>query len=284
MSEAKESEAKESAAKETGATGIEVVVTGAVATVTFNRPKVRNALNLAAVQVLGETLDELTGRPGVRAIVLTGAGGTFCAGADLADRAGSLGDAGRDAAMMGAVSRVITTLLTGPLPVVAAVRGAAAGVGASIALASDLVVAAEDSYFLLPFTGIGLIPDGGATATVTASIGRVRALRLALRRERFYAPEAYAAGLVAAVCAPESVQETAAAWATELGAGSAAANAAVKRLINTHAFGQLGDLLDRETENQLRLLAGPDFREGVDAFIARRKPVFTAADAASAAG
>jgi enoyl-CoA hydratase len=271
-----------SEAKDTRAAGIEVAHTEAVAVVTFNRPQVRNALNLAAVQVLGQTLEELSRLPRVRAIVLIGAGGTFCAGADLADRAGTLGDADRDAAMMGAVSRVITALLTGPLPVVAAVQGAAAGVGASIALASDLVVAAEDGYFLLPFSGIGLIPDGGATATVAASIGRVRALRLALRRERFYAPEAYEAGLVAAVRAPETVRETAIAWATELSVGSAAANAAVKRLINAHAFGELGDLLGRETENQLRLLAGPDFREGVAAFLARRKPVFP--DPASAPG
>lgn len=246
----------------------------AVAVVTLDRPRVRNALGLAEVGLLDATLHELADQPDVRAVVLTGAGGSFCSGADLAGRLDSLGDTGRDAAIMAAVSGLITTLLTTRLPVVAAVEGAAAGMGASIAFACDLVVAADDAYFLLPFTGIGLIPDAGATATVAASLGRARALRLALRRERLHAPQAHEAGLIAAVCASAQVQGTAAEWAADVAALPAAAVAATKRLLNERTIGPVASVLAGESDQQRRLLASPDFQEAVRAFTERRAPVF----------
>jgi enoyl-CoA hydratase len=255
-----------------------------VAVVTLNRPSVRNALTLSGVQDLQATLKGFAVDPSVRAVVITGAGGSFCSGADLAGRVESLGDADRDAAIMEAVSALITTLITSRLPIVAAVEGGATGMGASIAFACDLVVASDEAYFLLPFTGIGLIPDAAATATVTASIGRAAALRMVLRRERLAAPRALDAGLIAAICAPSEVQETARAWATELAAGSAVAIAAAKRLINDQSLGAVEDVLAAESDQQRRLLAGADFREGVLAFVERRTPVFAAPPSRSSSG
>jgi enoyl-CoA hydratase len=247
---------------------------GGVAVITLNRPAVRNALGLTEVGLLDSTLNALAEQPDVRAVVLSGAGGSFCSGADLAGRVESLGDAGRDYAIMAAVSSLVTTLLTTRLPVVAAVEGAAAGMGASLAFACDLVVAADDAYFLLPFTGIGLIPDAGATATVAASIGRARALRLALLRERFYAPQAYDAGLIALSCPRAEVQRTASDWAADLAAMPAAAVAATKQLLNERTIGPVQAVLGDEGDQQRRLLASSDFQEAVRAFTQRRPPAF----------
>jgi len=246
-----------------------------VARLTFNRPATRNAIDLAGMQRLGDLLIELASAEAVRCMLVTGAGGSFCSGADLGQgEEEEFGDPRHASLMMHATARVIRALVGSPVAVVAAVPGPAAGVGASIALACDLVVASDDAYFLLPFTGIGLVPDGGATATVAASIGRARALRLALRGERLTAQAAYEAGLVAAVCTADELMVTAEEWATDLANGPRAAIARTKALINDASLAGLGDALDRETAEQIPMLASADFREGVAAFRERRPPVF----------
>lgn len=240
---------------------------------TLNRPDVYNAVDRQTLAQLADLLERLGQDQSVRCVVLSGAGKAFCSGADLSvDPCES--DESEFRRMMDVTGRVITLLTTLPVPVIAAVNGPAAGVGASIAFASDLVIAARGAYFLLPFTGVGLIPDGGATRTVAASIGRTRALRLALRRERLGAQEAFDAGLVAAVCAPEELTALATQWAAELVAGPRLAIARCKSVINDHTIGNLDDVLARESHEQVQLLGSADFAEGVTAFVERREPVF----------
>jgi enoyl-CoA hydratase len=248
-----------------------------VARLIIDRPQVHNALDRPAMELLGDVLEQLADDASVRCVVLTGSGRAFCAGADLAaGRAEDLDDApgGGAEQMLAAVGRVITLLTTLPIPVIAALRGPAAGVGASLALAADLVVASEDAYFLFPFTGIGLLPDGGATLTLATAVGRTRAMRLVLRRERFPAQEAFNAGLVAAVCPAEELEATAEAWAVELAAGARLALARTKAAVNAATLSGLRHALGRETVDQVRLLAAADFREGVASFLERRTPAF----------
>ncbi|MBD8605418.1 enoyl-CoA hydratase/isomerase family protein [Aeromicrobium sp. CFBP 8757] len=159
-------------------------------------------------------------------------------------------------------------------PIIARVVGSAAGVGASIAFACDLVVASRRSFFLLPFTGNGLLPDGGATLTVAASIGRARALRLALLRERLTAPAAFDAGLIATVCEESEIDRLVRDWAAQLAGGATTALSRTKAAINSSTLGGLAAALHRETEEQLPLLVSADHREGVKAFFEHRPPEF----------
>lgn len=173
-----------------------------------------------------------------------------------------------------AANRVATTVRDFPRPVIAAVNGAAAGVGVSLALACDLTVASESSYFLLAFTRIGLMPDGGATALVAASVGRARAMRMALLAERLPAAEALAAGLIADVYADDDFDARVDELAARLADGPVDAYAATKHAINATTLTELDGALGREFDGQMQLLAGPDFREGVRAFEQKRKADF----------
>lgn len=239
-------------------------VGGGVARLTLNRPSRRNAVDLATMRVLADRVERAAADPDVACLVLDGADGSFCAGGDLgADMDEIVFGAGD---MLAATGRVISGLVQARKPVIAAVAGPAVGVGAALAFASDLVVATTSSYFVIPFVGVGLIPDGGATATVAASVGRARAMRMALRRERLSAEDALAIGLVAAVCDPDDLAATVAGWSADLAAGPRAAIAGTKALINDRTLADLGDVLEREAEEQVVLLASPDFRAAVEAF------------------
>lgn len=242
-----------------------------VVTLTINRPERRNSIDLAGMIALGDHLERLTADPDVRCVVLTGAGESFCSGADLGG--GGPKPAGDKPALsaMEATARVIGAIAAAPFPVIARVHGPAAGVGASFAFASDLVVATSESYFLLPFTGLGLIPDGGATLTVAAAVGRARAMRLALLRERFGAQDAYDAGLIAAVCDPAELDGIVSTWTATLTASPAAGVSGTKAAINAQTFATLTEALDTETRVQNERLSSPDFAAAVAAFATKKK-------------
>ena len=246
-----------------------------VATVTLNRPDRRNAIDVPAMRLLADNLGALATRADVRCVVLRGSGGAFCAGADLPDADLELPGRENNVAMLTAVEEVVTTLAGFPAPVLAQVEGPAAGVGASIAFACDLVFAARTAFFLLPFTGIGLVPDGGATLTVAASMGRARAMRMALLGERLPATTAFDAGLVSEVCAPEDLAQRIDEVAVLLASGPTRALGHTKAAINASTLGGFGEALARETAAQLPLLEGADYREGVLAFREGRRPIFT---------
>ena len=158
---------------------------------------------------------------------------------------------------------------------VAVVQGPAAGVGASLALACDVVLASENGYFMLAFTKIGLMPDGGASALVAAAVGRIRAMRMALLAERIPANEALQAGLVTAVYPADELDAEVDKVVTTLVRGPVVALAKTKEAVNATTLTELDAALEREHSGQAALLRGTDYREGIQAFQERRTANFT---------
>src|SRR5699024_3402404 len=185
-----------------GAAALQVRRAGGVFTVTIDRPSRMNALDGATVDELIRTLADGAREEGTRVVVLSGAGRAFCTGADLADMAAAPPPADaaeadeRAAETMRRAESLVRAVIEAPVPVLAHVTGPAAGLGASLAVACDLVYASREAYFLLSFTGIGLMPDGAASLLVPASIGRARANAMVLLGERLAAEDAESAGLV----------------------------------------------------------------------------------------
>lgn len=261
----------------TGTDHLSVALDGNVLSVTFNRPDSLNSLTAEMVETLCDVLDRAATDPAVRVVRLAGAGRGFCAGAGISaeDQATLHGTGAVIDPLLEAINRAIPLISTLPKPVVAVVQGPAAGVGVSLALACDIVLASETAFFLLAFAKIGLMPDGGATALVAASIGRTRALRLALLAERLPASEALEYGLVSAVYPAEGLEAGVAAVIEKLASGPAVALRLTKQAINAATLGELVPAIGRETDGQLQLLRSRDFKEGAKAFQQRRAAVFT---------
>jgi enoyl-CoA hydratase len=246
---------------------------GAILTITLNRPERLNSVTTQVLDDLAELIEEAGADQGVRVVVLTGAGRAFSAGADLKSGDDSNKPPGVETLI--AANRVVRALRAIPQPTIAAVNGPAVGVGCSMALGCDLVVASDKAYFLLSFTSIGLMPDGGATALVPASIGRARAMAMALVPERVPAAEAVASGLIYRVVPADALAETVAALTERLSTGAPLALAAAKQAVNDASLDQLEGALQREAEGQLVLLQTADFFEAVVAFAEKRPPKFT---------
>lgn len=241
---------------------------GAVVRVIINRPSRRNALTAELIgRLLGE-FRRLATDPTCRVVVLTGADESFCSGADLRL------DRKPDLEMLHLATDLITVMTTMPQPIIARVPGPAVGIGVPIAIAADLVVAAESAYFLLSFVDIALMPDGGATALVPAHIGRARAMQLALSPERLPAVTAQAWGLIHRAVPDTELDETVALLAERFSSGAAEALAATKAAVNQATLGGLHDALRREAEGQDRLIGTADFEEALNAFAAKRPPRF----------
>ncbi len=250
---------------------LEVSVADGALWLRLNRPEVLNALSDEMAADLARHVEEATTRDDVRVVVVTGTGGAFCTGADLS---GADAHERFDVRALDAANRIVRAITSLDKPVVAAVNGVAAGVGCSAALAADLVVAAESASFLLAFARIGLMPDGGATATVAAAVGRARAMRMALLAEPLTAREAYDAGLVSHVVPDAEHPALVAAIVGRLAAGPPLAFAATKKAVNAATLHQLQGALERERSGQSVLLRTADVAEGMRAFGARRRPVF----------
>jgi enoyl-CoA hydratase len=250
---------------------LEVSVDGGALWLRLNRPEVLNALSDEMAADLARLVEEATARDDVRVVVLSGTGSAFCTGADLS---GADAHERFDVRALDAANRIVRAITNLDKPVVAAVNGVAAGVGCSAALAADLVVAAESASFLLAFTRIGLMPDGGATATVAASIGRARAMRMALLAEALPAREAYDAGLVSHLAPDAELPAVVATLVARLAAGPPLAYAATKKAVNAATLAPLEGALERERSGQAVLLRTADVAEGMRAFGERRRPVF----------
>lgn len=260
----------------TGITDLTVSLDAQVLTVTLNRPGSLNSLTEAMLTHLADTLDTAADDPEVMVVRLGGAGRGFCAGAGISaeDQAAQANSPTIDSLLL-AANRAVRSITALPKPVVAVVHGPTAGVGVSLALACDVIVASETAFFLLAFTKIGLMPDGGASALVAAAVGRVRALRMALLAERISAAEAFEFGLVSSVHPADEVSAAAAAVIDTLVAGPAVALRKTKQAVNAATLTELEAALDRETEGQRVLLRSKDFVEGTRAFQERRKASFT---------
>jgi enoyl-CoA hydratase len=246
---------------------------GPVLNLLLDRPAKLNALTDELSDALADELERAASYDDLRVVVLRGAGRAFSAGADISG--GEQATSQLDHRALDRVNRIVRAVTRLDVPVVAAVGGVAAGAGCSIALACDIVVAAESASFLLAFTRIGLMPDGGSTATVAASIGRARAMRIALLAEPLTAREAYDAGLVSHLVEDEALDTTVEELVRRLAAGPPLAQAATKRAVNAATLAGLDEALERERTGQTVLLRTSDATEGMDAFAAKRRPEFT---------
>ena len=252
-------------------TDLEVRVEDGALWLRLNRPDQLNALTGEMVVEAISQLRRATSRDDVRVVVLTGTGAAFSAGADLG---GEDAQDNYDADSVDAANLVVRAITDLDKPVVCGLNGIAAGVGMSIALACDLVVATESAALTLAFTRIGLMPDGGATATVAASVGRARAMRLALLSDLLSAREAYDAGLVTHVLPDSDYAEGLDKVVRRLASGAPLAFAATKRAINAATLGSLEGAFQRERAGQSLLLRTDDVREGMKAFVDKRRPEF----------
>lgn len=246
---------------------------GAVTVVRINRPERRNALTTAVKVALRDALARVADDAGVRAVVVAGEGGHFCAGQDLAEHAETLA-ADPDhvfATVEEHYSPITRSLATMPKPVIAAVDGVCVGAGLGFALAADLRVFARTAVLGTAFTGIGLTCDSGLSATLPRAVGEARARELVLLAETFTAEQAIEWGVAGRLAEPGSAVDDALALATRLADGPTSAYAESKRLL---AF-SLDRTLTAEYDAQTRLGATEDHRNAVHAFLAKQKPTFT---------
>jgi 2-(1,2-epoxy-1,2-dihydrophenyl)acetyl-CoA isomerase len=248
---------------------------GPVATITINRPSARNALTNETKVSLLNALRDCSSDAGIRAVILTGAGGAFSAGQDLREHA--------DQAAAGAspvdtvrdhYNPLVMTITGMAKPVIAAVPGVAAGAGASLAFACDFRIAARRASFLMAFARIGLTADSGASWTLPRLIGSARAAELLMLAEPVSADRALELGLVTSVVADEELPAAAAAFAARLAAGPTLAYAAIKESLLFAAGHGLHEALTKEADLQGQLGETQDHRAATQAFLRKEQPVF----------
>ena len=255
--------------------GLDVTLAYGVLSVTINRPDSLNSLTTPVIAGIADAMERAATDARVKVVRLGGAGRGFCSGAGIsADDTSGGGGVSPDEIIL-EVNRLIRAITALPRPVVAVVQGPAAGVGVSLALACDIVLASENAYFMLAFTKIGLMPDGGASALVAAAIGRIRAMRMALLAERLPAADALFWGLVTAVYPAEDFDTEVDRVISKLLAGPAVAYAKTKHAVNAATLTELDSAMQREFDGQSVLLRSHDFAEGAMAFQQRRAPDFT---------
>jgi 2-(1,2-epoxy-1,2-dihydrophenyl)acetyl-CoA isomerase len=247
---------------------------GGVATLTMNRPQVLNALNDDLLAGLRESLAKAKADTAVRAVLLTGAGKGFCAGADLAAGAARQGPFDVSQSLRERYHPIILAMRQFPKPIVGAVNGAAAGAGMSIALACDIVLAGESASFLQAFTRIGLVPDCGSTWFLPRIVGDVRARALVMLADKIGAADALQYGLVWKVYPDDRLLTEAHALAARMAAMPTRAYDLIKQSLAVSSGNGLGEQLEVEALMQSQAMATDDHKEGVAAFLAKRPAHF----------
>jgi 2-(1,2-epoxy-1,2-dihydrophenyl)acetyl-CoA isomerase len=243
----------------------------------LNRPERLNAWNKQFAFDLLAAIRAAADDPEVRAVQITGAGRAFSSGADLKEAADPLDEMSVYQRLTERYHPIITGLRQMPKPVIAAVNGPAAGIGLSLALACDLIVAAESAFFQLAFVNIGLVPDGGSSLLVPSRIGFTRATQLAMLGERLDARTAKDWGLINEVWPDGEFRERADALLDRLASGATKSYAGTKRQLNQWLYAQMDAQLEFEAQIQREMAGSADFAEGIAAFNEKRPPNFTGA-------
>jgi 2-(1,2-epoxy-1,2-dihydrophenyl)acetyl-CoA isomerase len=259
---------------------VNVSVADGTARVELNRPEALNAWNAQFGEDLLAALRGVTEDEAVRAVVLTGAGRAFSSGADLKDISTDTTPEGRPDVYKTLTERyhpIMHAIREMPKPVIAAVNGPAVGIGCSLALCCDLIVAAESAYFLLAFVNIGLVPDGGSSLFLPTRIGMARASELSMLGERLPAAKALEWGLINRVVADEQLEQEVAALAARMAAGPTRSYAGSKRQLNNWLYSRMEEQLELEATIQQEMAGSDDFVEGAMAFVQKRPPRFSGA-------
>ena len=258
---------------------VNVRVADGAATIELNRPQALNAWNAQLGADLLSALRTAAADDGVRAVLIIGAGRAFSSGADLKDMSGGASTAeGRPDVYTTLTERyhpIMQAIRELPKPVIAAVNGPAVGIGCSLALCCDLIVAAESAYFLLAFVNIGLVPDGGSSLFVPSRVGMARASEMSMLGERVGAAQALEWGLINRVFADEELRAQAAALAARLAAGPTRSYAGTKRQLNSWLYARMPEQLELEARIQQEMAGSADMIEGVSAFVEKRPARFS---------
>jgi 2-(1,2-epoxy-1,2-dihydrophenyl)acetyl-CoA isomerase len=256
---------------------VDLTADGSAARILLNRPEALNAWNEQFGRDLLDAVTTVSADDSIRAVLITGAGRGFSSGADLKEQRSSTEDGLPDlsARLKEIYHPIITGLREMPKPAIAAVNGPAVGIGCSLALACDLIVAAESAYFLLAFVNIGLVPDGGSTVFIPARVGYARAAEMVMLGERVPAQQALDWGLINRIVPDDELEPAADALLQLLAHGPTTSYAGSKRLLNRRMYADLAGQLDAEAEAQREQGQSHDFIEGVLAFVEKRPPNFT---------
>jgi 2-(1,2-epoxy-1,2-dihydrophenyl)acetyl-CoA isomerase len=253
---------------------------GGAGRLTLNRPETLNAWTADFGHELKQVLEGEAADPSVRAVLVTGAGRGFSSGADLKAGFDPSPEDGRPDVrkeLHEVYHPIITAVRQLEKPVVAAVNGPAVGIGASLAFACDLILAAESAYFGLAFVNIGLMPDGGSTLFVPAAVGKARAFQMAMLGERVPAQRALDWGLINQVHPDDRLMDEAGALVEKMAAGPTRSYAGSKKALNNMLYPNMQGQLDLEAELQHGLARTDDFMEGALAFVEKREANFTGA-------
>jgi 2-(1,2-epoxy-1,2-dihydrophenyl)acetyl-CoA isomerase len=258
---------------------VNVRVADGAATVELNRPQALNAWNGKLGADLLDALQGVAEDEDVRAVILTGAGRAFSSGADLKDFSGGLTTPDGRPDVYRTLTEIYHPIMhmvrEMPKPVLAAVNGPAVGIGCSLALCCDLILASQSAYFLLAFVNIGLVPDGGSSLFVPTRVGMARASELMMLGERLPAAQALEWGLINRVVADADFQAQVAALGARLAGGPTRSYAGTKRELNGWLFERMAEQLDLEAQLQREMSGSADFAEGAMAFIERRPARFS---------
>jgi len=247
----------------------------AVATIRLNRPDRRNALTQEMLSELRTAIENIADDDGVRAIVITGEGQTFCSGQDLSIFTGKVEGHTVREAIVKYYKPLILAMADLQKPIIGAINGGAAGAGASLALACDLRIMADDAYLLQAFSNIGLVPDAGSTWFMARLVGYSRALQLCIEAERIPAARCLELGLCNRVVPAASLEAEAQAWAHSLAQRPTLAIGWTKHALGAAVTTTLEASIHLEADLQAQAIATQDHKEGVMAFMQKRAPVFT---------
>ena len=251
---------------------ISLVIKNRVATITINRPKMMNAFNEQLVWDMGDATEKVKNDSQIRVLVITGEGRGFSAGADLTERDASWSDT-KDALLRGYYP-FLKNIIEMPKPVIGSINGAAAGIGAALAMACDLRIMAKESYIMSVFSNIALVPDGGLSFLLTRAVGYARALEFAIEAKKISSADCLSMGIANKVVELDALPSETKKWAEHLSKRSPQALSLTKKLMNDSITKSYDEIFKAEAEAQNNIFGSDENMEGVKAFLEKREPNF----------